>query len=65
MTCDVEERLRDEAYAFNVAGTTPYTISFSMGHAHYDMSKEDDAFFHAMDVAMYKEKQRHHKRPIA
>ena len=63
VTRAVEERIRNESDAFNAAGEAPYTISFSMGHAVYDPTQADDAFFHAMDDAMYREKQRHHNRP--
>ena len=58
---EMEERILAETEKFNQSGEKPYQIVFSMGHAIYDSSQEDDDFFHKMDEEMYKQKQIHHK----
>ena len=57
-TLDMEKKIRAESEKFNESGKAQYKITFSMGHAVYDTTLADDTFFHNMDMAMYKDKQR-------
>ena len=57
----IKERVRSGSEKFNKTSGNPYKIVFSMGHAYYDKNIDEDIFFRDMDIAMYKEKQIHHK----
>ena len=58
---ELENLIREKSKDFNESGKEPYKIVFSLGHAIYDTSLPDDAFFRQMDKAMYEEKKVHHK----
>ncbi|MBR0294629.1 MAG: diguanylate cyclase [Bacilli bacterium] len=60
-TIEIKELIRKATDEFNKNTEVSYQIVFSMGHAFFDKTMTDDSFFHEMDVAMYKEKQQHHK----
>lgn len=62
LTLDIEDRVRKEAVRFNETSGNPYKLEFSIGHSMYDISSEEDFFFHNMDSEMYKEKEIHHKQ---
>ena len=57
----IKERVRSGSEQFNKNSGNPYKIIFSMGHAYYDKNIDEDIFFRDMDIAMYNEKQIHHK----
>ena len=61
-TIEIENKVKDEIEKFNNSGKKPYTLDFSMGHAIYNTQYGDDVFFHNMDVEMYSEKNKHHKK---
>lgn len=57
----IKERVRIGSEKFNNENNNPYKIVFSMGHAYYNKSMDEDVFFRDMDLAMYEEKQVHHQ----
>ncbi|MBR4528944.1 MAG: GGDEF domain-containing protein [Lachnospiraceae bacterium] len=57
------DRIRGEMMRFNESGEHPYTLSFSMGIARFDMEVDTiDTFMHKIDVSMYEDKKRNHER---
>lgn len=57
----LEKSIREEAENINKQADALYKLEFSFGRAFFDASKEDDEFFKAMDIEMYKEKRKHHR----
>ncbi len=57
------DRIRGEMTRFNESGEHPYTLSFSMGIARFDMETDTiDTFMHKIDLSMYEDKKRNHER---
>ena len=55
---ETEKIIQSAVDAFNRAGTHPYRLSFSMGHAPYTPGQDDeDSFLHRIDDRMYATKR--------